>query len=63
MKSCSKLGKIFLAAMVHELYKSGMGETTFEKVYSSIHIIFVILLGVPVMCGIGYDYISLNHDN
>ncbi|XP_052192375.1 origin of replication complex subunit 1B-like [Diospyros lotus] len=31
MKSCSKLGKIFLAAMVHELYKSGMGETTFEK--------------------------------
>ncbi|KAJ0550927.1 putative chromatin regulator PHD family [Helianthus annuus] len=31
MRSCSKLGKIFLAAMVHELYKTGMSETTFEK--------------------------------
>jgi hypothetical protein len=35
MKSCSKLSKIFLTAMVHELYKTGMGETTFEKVYFS----------------------------
>ncbi|KAL2490198.1 Origin of replication complex subunit 1A [Abeliophyllum distichum] len=34
IRSCSKLSKIFLAAMVHELYKTGMGETTFEKVYS-----------------------------
>lgn len=32
MKSSSKLSKIFLAAMVHELYKTGMGETTFEQV-------------------------------
>lgn len=32
MKSCSKLSKIFLTAMVYELYKTGMGETTFEKV-------------------------------
>lgn len=32
MKSFSKLSKIFLTAMVHELYKTGMGETTFEKV-------------------------------
>lgn len=31
MKSCSRLSKIFLTAMVHELYKTGMGETTFEK--------------------------------
>ncbi|GAB4856046.1 Origin of replication complex subunit 1B [Ancistrocladus abbreviatus] len=31
MKRSSKLSKIFLAAMVHELYKTGMGETTFEK--------------------------------
>lgn len=31
MRSCSKLGKVFLAAMVHELYKTGMSETTFEK--------------------------------
>ncbi|KAF8395856.1 hypothetical protein HHK36_019810 [Tetracentron sinense] len=31
MKSCSKLSQIFLVAMVHELYKTGMGETTFEK--------------------------------
>ena len=32
MKSFSKLSKIFLTAMVHELYKTGMGETNFEKV-------------------------------
>ncbi|KAL8241431.1 hypothetical protein R6Q59_014785 [Mikania micrantha] len=32
MRSCSKLSKIFLAAMVHELYKTGMSETTFEKI-------------------------------
>lgn len=31
IKGSCKLGKIFLAAMVHELYKTGMGETTFEK--------------------------------
>ncbi|XAR60383.1 hypothetical protein NMG60_11033733 [Bertholletia excelsa] len=31
MKSCSKFSKIFLAALVHELYKTGMSETTFEK--------------------------------
>ncbi|GMH13008.1 hypothetical protein Nepgr_014849 [Nepenthes gracilis] len=31
MKRSSKLSKIFLAAMVHELYKTGISETTFEK--------------------------------
>ncbi|KAL4557247.1 hypothetical protein LXL04_035420 [Taraxacum kok-saghyz] len=31
MRSCSKLSKVFLAAMVHEFYKTGMSETTFEK--------------------------------
>ncbi|GAB2246108.1 hypothetical protein Droror1_Dr00001601 [Drosera rotundifolia] len=31
MKRSSKMSRIFLAAMVHELYKTGMGETTFEK--------------------------------
>ncbi|KAK9950817.1 hypothetical protein M0R45_006284 [Rubus argutus] len=31
MKTCSKLSKIYLTAMVYELYKTGMGETTFEK--------------------------------
>ncbi|KAL4576907.1 hypothetical protein LXL04_013008 [Taraxacum kok-saghyz] len=31
MRNCSKLSKVFLAAMVHELYKTGMSETTFEK--------------------------------
>uniref|UniRef100_A0A5B7BJE8 Origin recognition complex subunit 1 n=1 Tax=Davidia involucrata TaxID=16924 RepID=A0A5B7BJE8_DAVIN len=36
MKSCSKLSKIFLAAMVHELYKTGMGETTFEKLAMTV---------------------------
>ncbi|WRX33055.1 Bromo adjacent homology (BAH) domain - like 10 [Theobroma cacao] len=36
MKSCSKLSKIFLTAMVYELYKTGMGETTFEKLAMTI---------------------------
>ncbi|XP_058223873.1 origin of replication complex subunit 1A-like isoform X2 [Rhododendron vialii] len=36
MKTCSKLSKIFLTAMVHELYKTGMGETTFEKLAMSV---------------------------
>lgn len=36
MKSCSKLSKIFLTAMVHELYKTGMGETTFEKLAMAV---------------------------
>ncbi|XP_017227606.1 origin of replication complex subunit 1A [Daucus carota subsp. sativus] len=31
MRSCSKLGKIFLAALVHEFHKTGMSETTFEQ--------------------------------
>ncbi|KAL6564726.1 Origin recognition complex, subunit 1 [Orobanche minor] len=36
IRSCSKLSKIFLAAMVHELYKTGMGETTFEKLAMTV---------------------------
>lgn len=36
MKSCPKLSKIFLAAMVHELYKTGMDVTTFEKVAGTV---------------------------
>ncbi|XWS52515.1 hypothetical protein CRYUN_Cryun11dG0077100 [Craigia yunnanensis] len=36
MKSCSKLSKIFLTAMVYELYKTGMGETTFEKLAMTV---------------------------
>ncbi|RRT71380.1 hypothetical protein B296_00013241 [Ensete ventricosum] len=32
MKTASRLGKIFLVAMVYELYRSGLGETNFEKV-------------------------------
>jgi hypothetical protein len=44
MKSCSKLSKIFLTAMVHELYKTGMGETTFEKVnFSNLSRKFCVL--------------------
>ncbi|XP_020103814.1 origin of replication complex subunit 1-like isoform X1 [Ananas comosus] len=31
MKNSSRLGKIMLVAMVHELYKSGLTEITFEK--------------------------------
>nr|DAD29845.1 TPA_asm: hypothetical protein HUJ06_031313 [Nelumbo nucifera] len=36
MKNCSRLSKVFLVAMVHELYKTGMGETTFEKIATTI---------------------------
>lgn len=36
MKSSSKLSKIFLTSMVHELYKTGMGETTFEKLTMTV---------------------------
>ncbi|KAL5052825.1 hypothetical protein RYX36_033507, partial [Vicia faba] len=36
MKNCSRLSKIFLTAMVHELYKTGMGETTFEKLANTV---------------------------
>ncbi|KAJ1412369.1 Zinc finger, PHD-type [Sesbania bispinosa] len=36
MKNCSRLSKIFLTAMVHELYKTGMGETTFEKLAMTV---------------------------
>ncbi|KAF9675535.1 hypothetical protein SADUNF_Sadunf09G0042300 [Salix dunnii] len=36
MRSCSKLSKIFLAAMVYELYKTGMAETSFEKLAMTI---------------------------
>ncbi|KAL3718635.1 hypothetical protein ACJRO7_003716 [Eucalyptus globulus] len=36
IKSSSKLGKIFLTAMVHELYKTGLGETTFEKLATTV---------------------------
>lgn len=34
MRSSSKLSKIFLAAMVYEGHKTGMSETTFDKVVS-----------------------------
>ncbi|KAL5567141.1 hypothetical protein UlMin_030305 [Ulmus minor] len=36
MRSFCKLSKIFLTAMVHELYKTGMGETTFEKLAMTV---------------------------
>ncbi|KAK9273264.1 hypothetical protein L1049_018071 [Liquidambar formosana] len=36
MKSCSRLSKIFLTAMVYELYKTGMGEATFEKLAMTV---------------------------
>ncbi|KAH6761969.1 origin recognition complex 1 [Perilla frutescens var. hirtella] len=36
IRSSSKLSKIFLAAMVYELYKTGMGETTFEKLATAV---------------------------
>ncbi|XP_038890237.1 origin of replication complex subunit 1B-like isoform X2 [Benincasa hispida] len=36
MRNCSKQSKIFLTAMVHELYKTGMGEATFEKLAMTV---------------------------
>ncbi|OVA02359.1 Bromo adjacent homology (BAH) domain [Macleaya cordata] len=36
IKSSSKLSKIFLTAMVHELYKTGMGEITFEELAMNV---------------------------
>ncbi|XP_042515574.1 origin of replication complex subunit 1A-like [Macadamia integrifolia] len=36
MKNCSKLSKIFLVAMVHELHKTGMAETTFEELATTV---------------------------
>ncbi|XP_065866888.1 origin of replication complex subunit 1B-like [Euphorbia lathyris] len=36
MKSCSRISKIFLTAMVYELYKTGMSETTFEKLATTV---------------------------
>ncbi|XP_020590675.1 origin of replication complex subunit 1-like isoform X2 [Phalaenopsis equestris] len=36
MKTSSRLSKIMLAAMVHELYRSGLGEVTFEKLATTI---------------------------
>ncbi|WOK92752.1 origin of replication complex subunit 1-like [Canna indica] len=36
MKTSSKLAKIFLVAMVHQLYRSGLSETTFEKLFTTV---------------------------
>ncbi|EPS68518.1 hypothetical protein M569_06243, partial [Genlisea aurea] len=36
IRNSSKLSKIYLAAMVHQLYKTGMGETTFEKLATTV---------------------------
>eukprot|EP01018_Ginkgo_biloba_P017104 Gb_26632 [translate_table: standard] len=39
MRRCSRLAKIFLVAMVYEHYKTGMSETTFEKIAITISFI------------------------
>ncbi|KAK9735980.1 hypothetical protein RND81_04G242800 [Saponaria officinalis] len=36
IRKASKLSKIVLAAMVHEVYKTGMGETSFDKVAATV---------------------------
>ncbi|WCJ36901.1 origin recognition complex 1 [Euphorbia peplus] len=36
MKHCSRISKIFLTAMAYELYKTGMSETTFEKLAMTV---------------------------
>ncbi|KAL4198318.1 hypothetical protein AMTRI_Chr03g139580 [Amborella trichopoda] len=36
IKGCSKLSKIMLVALVRELYKTGMAETTFDKLAVSV---------------------------
>ncbi|EEE65230.1 origin of replication complex subunit 1 [Oryza sativa Japonica Group] len=36
MKNCPKFGKIILVAMVHELYRSGLGEVMFDKLAATV---------------------------
>lgn len=49
MKNCPKFGKVILVAMVHELYKSGLGEVTFDKV--SIFSFFILFISY-----VDYEY-------
>ncbi|XP_066377206.1 origin of replication complex subunit 1 [Miscanthus floridulus] len=36
MKNCPKFGKVILVALVHELYKSGLGEVMFDKLATTV---------------------------
>ncbi|KAL6861158.1 hypothetical protein ACP4OV_016858 [Aristida adscensionis] len=36
MKNCPKYAKVILVAMVHELYKSGLGEVVFDKLATTV---------------------------
>ncbi|XP_062233423.1 origin of replication complex subunit 1 [Phragmites australis] len=36
MKNCPKFGKVILVAMVHELYRSGLGEVMFDKLATTV---------------------------
>ncbi|RAL43099.1 hypothetical protein DM860_009881 [Cuscuta australis] len=39
MRSCSRFSKIFLAAMVYELHKTGMSETTFDELGATVAVL------------------------
>ncbi|KAI4976551.1 hypothetical protein ZWY2020_050158 [Hordeum vulgare] len=67
MKNCPKFGKVILAAMVHELYRSGLGEVLFDKlaatVFSWCHVNREILPGydtlLKICCKLGESKIVL----
>uniref|UniRef100_A0A0A9DKY6 Origin recognition complex subunit 1 n=1 Tax=Arundo donax TaxID=35708 RepID=A0A0A9DKY6_ARUDO len=59
MKNCPKFGKVILVAMVHELYKSGLGEVMFDKlattVFSWCHVNRELLPGYDTLLKIWYS--------
>ncbi|CAM0913158.1 unnamed protein product [Alopecurus aequalis] len=67
MKNCPKFGKIILVAMVHELYRSGLGEVLFDKlaatVFSWCHVNGELLPGydtlLKICCKLGESKIVL----
>jgi len=67
MKNCPKFGKIILTAMVHELYRSGLGEVLFDKlattVFSWCHVNGELLPGydtlLKICCKLGESKIVL----
>ncbi|VAI83659.1 unnamed protein product [Triticum turgidum subsp. durum] len=67
MKNCPKFGKVILAAMVHELYRSGLGEVLFDKlattVFSWCHVNRELLPGydtlLKICCKLGESKIVL----
>ncbi|KAK3128578.1 hypothetical protein QOZ80_6BG0463650 [Eleusine coracana subsp. coracana] len=67
MKNCPKFGKVILVAMVHELYKSGLGEVVFDKLATTVlswcHVNREVLPGydtlLKICCKLGESKIIL----